>query len=69
MVVVKVDTWKIRMMVADQMLSLFALAGIAGTSRQTISMILRRGSCDLFTAGKLAKALGVPVREIVIPEE
>ena len=40
------------------------LAERAGISRQSISTILRRGTCSAVNAGRLADALGVDVREI-----
>lgn len=42
-----------------------ALAARCGISRQNISTIIRRGTCHPVTAAKLAKALEVPVSEII----
>ena len=36
--------------------------------RQNISAIIKRGTCEPKTAGKLAVGLGVPVAEIVCME-
>lgn len=42
-----------------------ALAARCGISRQNISTIIRRGTCTPVTAAKLAKALEVPVADII----
>lgn len=44
------------------------LAELSGISRQNFSTIRTRGSCAPATAGKLAKALGIDVREIMKEE-
>lgn len=41
------------------------LAAKCGISRQNISTIIRRGTCEPKTAGKLAEGLGVMVEEII----
>lgn len=41
------------------------LARKCGMSRQNISTIIRRGTCEPRTAGKLAAGLGVSVLEII----
>ena len=42
-----------------------ALAANCGISAQNVSTIIRRGTCEPRTAGKLAAGLGVPVAEII----
>lgn len=42
-----------------------ALAASCGISAQNISTIIRRGTCEPKTAGKLAAGLGVPVEDII----
>lgn len=44
------------------------LARRMGCSAQNLSVILSRGSCKPVTAGKIAKALGVPVENIIRKE-
>ena len=44
------------------------LARRIGCSAQNLSAILKRGSCKPVTAGKIAKALGVPVENIIRKE-
>ena len=50
---------------ADRDMTKAALAAASGISRQTISTSIRRGSCEPKTAGKIARALGVPVESII----
>ena len=40
----------------------------AGISQQTLSTIRRTGRASLTTIGKIARALGVPVADIIIEE-
>lgn len=44
------------------------LAERCGISAQNISTIVRRGTCEPKTAGKLAKGLGVDVADIIEKE-
>ena len=64
----KIDTNKIKMFLAERGLTRAAYAELCGISRQNISTILTRGTCEPRTAGKLAKGLGVPVSEIIKEE-
>lgn len=41
------------------------LAANCGISAQNISTIIRRGTCEPKTAGKLAAGLGIPVADII----
>lgn len=61
----KINTNRVILILAQQELTKTALAERCGLSRQNISTILGRGTCEPVTAGKLAKGLGVPVSEIV----
>ena len=61
----KIDTKKVAVILAEQGLTKTALAVRSGVSRQNISTILGRGTCEPATAGKLATGLGIPVTEIV----
>lgn len=60
---------KIKILLAEKKLSCYAFAQKCGISRQGISRILRRGSCNYVTAGKLAEALTVSVSEIIGEEK
>lgn len=64
----KIDTKKVVLILAEQGLTKTALAERSGMSRQNISTILGRGTCEPATAGKLAKGLGVSVAEITKEE-
>ena len=63
-----VNTDKIRLAAAQQGKKLGELAIIAGVSRQTLSTTMSRKSCRAETAVRIAKALGVPVEDIIIRE-
>ena len=45
-----------------------ALAVSCGICPQNVSTIIRRGTCEPKTAGKLALGLGVPVADIIREE-
>lgn len=64
----KLDKHKILQILAERGMTRAALAKACGISRQNISTILTRGTCEPRTAGKLAKGLDVPVSEIVKEE-
>ena len=61
-------TPKIETMLAEKGLTKAALAKSCGISRHNLSTILRRGTCEPRTVGKLSKGLGVPVEEIIRKE-
>ena len=52
----------------DYVSALEFLANRCGISRQNVSTLIRRGTCEPRTAGKLASGLGVEVREIIEKE-
>lgn len=56
---------KIETRLAELGLTKAALAERCGVSRQNISTIVRRGTCEPRTAGKLARGLGVDLAEIL----
>ncbi len=60
-----ISTTKIETMLAERGMTRTALAELSGISRQNISTIIRRGTCEPKTAGKLAAGLGVPVTDIL----
>ena len=61
----KINTIKIKIILAEAEMTKADFAEKCGLSRQGFCKILTRGTCELRTAGKIAKALGVPVSEIV----
>ena len=61
-------TGKIEVMLAEQGITRKEFAKNCGISAQNISTIIRRGTCEPKTAGKLAKGLGVNVRDIIEQE-
>lgn len=60
-----INTTRIETMLAERGRTKAALAASCGISRQNVSTIIRRGTCEPKTAGKLAAGLGVPVAEII----
>ena len=56
---------KIETRLAELGLTKAALAERCGVSRQSVSTIVRRGTCEPRTAGKLARGLGVELAEIL----
>lgn len=63
-----INTTRIETMLAEQGMTKAELAARCGVSRQNFSTIIRRGTCEPKTAGKLAAGLGVPVTEIIEKE-
>ena len=61
----KVDTLRINATMAENCLTKKELSARSGISAPNISSILRRGTCEPRTAGKLAVGLGVNVIEII----
>lgn len=63
-----VDRTKIDTLLAEKQMTHVMLSKETGISRQSISTILKRKTCEPKTAGKLAAGLGVPVSEILAKE-
>lgn len=61
----KISATRIETILAERCMTKSALADRAGISRQNISTIIRRGTCEPRTAGKLAAGLGVPMADIL----
>lgn len=60
-----INAKKIEILMAERGMTKAALSESCGMSRQNISTIIRRGTCEPKTAGKLALGLGVPVAELI----
>lgn len=63
-----INTQRLEVMLAERGLTKAALAESCGISRQNVSTILRRGTAEPKTIGKLAAGLGVPVTDIIKKE-
>ena len=61
----KISATRIETILAKRGMTKAALADSCGVSRQNVSTIIRRGTCEPRTAGKLATGLGVDVADIV----
>lgn len=59
-----INSVKIETLLARNGLTKADLSRKCGISRQSISTIIRRGTCEPKTAGKIAAGLGVQVEEI-----
>lgn len=60
----KINVHKIKLILAKREMTRSDLAERCGISRQNVSTILTRGTCEPKTVGKLAKGLGIPLEEI-----
>lgn len=60
-----IQTQHIEALMAEQGLTKKALAEKSGISAQNVSTIIRRGTAEPKTVGKLAAGLGVSVVEII----
>lgn len=60
-----INAVRIETILAERGMTKAALSEVCGISRQNISTIVRRGTCEPKTAGKLAMGLGVNVSEIL----
>lgn len=61
----RIDSIKIKLLMADLEMNQTMLAEKCGIARQNLSAMLTRGTCSIVKVGKIAKALGVDVREII----
>lgn len=59
---------QIETILAEKGMTRSVLSKKCGLSRQSISTVIHRGTCEPKTAGKLATGLGVPVAEILAKE-
>lgn len=65
----KLDVYRIKIIMAEKRLNKTSLASNAEMTRNGVTYVLKKGTAEPATVGKLAAALGVPVEEIVLPEE
>ena len=65
----ELNTTKIKLLLAEREMNQVDLATKCGLTRQQISEVLTRKTCSLKTLGKIAKAVGVTVAEIVKEEK
>lgn len=63
-----IHTQRIEMLMAEQGLTKKALAEKSGISAQNVSTVIRRGTAEPKTVGKLAVGLGVNVSEIAMQQ-
>lgn len=63
--IMTINAQRIETILAERGLTKAAYAANCGVSRQNVSTVLRRGTCEPKTAGKLAAGLGIPVADII----
>lgn len=64
----KIDSFCIKMLLAERGLTIGEFERRNGIAQNTFGKILKRGSCSLVMAGRIAKGLGVPLKEFVVRE-
>lgn len=64
----KIDATKIETLLAERNMTKTELSDNCGISRQSISTVIRRGTAEPKTVGKLAAGLGVSVTDIIKEE-
>lgn len=61
----KIDTKRIKAGLADKQMTYSDLAKKSGIPKQSISTVMKRGSCSPITAGKIAKALEIDSMDLI----
>lgn len=61
----KIDARRVEALIAERELTKNDLAALCGIASQNITKVIRRGSCEPRTVGKLARGLGVEISEIL----
>ncbi len=64
----KINSFLINAQLARQGMTQTELARRSKTTRQAMSNLIRRGTCEPRTAGKIAKALNIDVEELILKE-
>ena len=64
----KINTGRLFKILAERDMTRKSLAEASGISRQAVSTIMERGTCEPRTAGKLARGLGVQLEDIILEE-
>lgn len=64
----KINLFAVEAILAERGMTKAELAHKSGFSRQNLSTIIHRGTCEPKTAGKLARGLNVPLEKIVVWE-
>lgn len=65
----RISTKSIEMLLAEKRLTKAALAKECGLHRQNLCAVLKRGTCEPKTAGRIAAGLCVSVSEIMEQED
>ncbi len=65
----RIDQDKVQIKMAEKCMNPYDLCSAAGISYTSYRRIMKQGGCKIATLGRIAKALGVDVREILSEEE
>lgn len=65
----KINSFRINSLLAKQGLTQAELARRAGMTKQATCALIRRGTCEPRTAGKIASALNIDVEELIQKED
>ena len=60
---------KVQLKMAEKCMNPYDLCSAAGISYTSYRRIMKQGGCKIATLGKIAKALGVDVKEILSEED
>lgn len=61
----RINTRSINLLLARQSITKSELAKRSGLTKQATCQLIKRGTCEPRTAGKIARALGVDVEELI----
>lgn len=64
----RINSFRINAQLARQGMTQSELAKKTGMTRQATSTLIRRGSCEPRTAGKIAAALNIDVEDLIVKE-
>lgn len=64
----RIDKQKIEILMAEKQMTKSAIRKLCGLPESTMTTIFKRGTAQPVSIGKIARALDVPVREIIVDE-
>lgn len=64
----KLNTLRVKELIAEQQRTISDVAKAVKITPTNLSKVIKRGDCQLRTAGRIASALGVKVKDIWIME-
>lgn len=64
----RLNVLRIKVIMAEKELTQNTVAEEAGFAKQSLSLMFSKGKCSVVSAGKIAKALKVPVSDIILED-